>query len=165
VNRPLNLRDKGYVKGEQKVRQSGIPKMSKVRKSAVDANSVWLRLHNDLDVPIAVPTQSIYAPSKKCFFRFPTGQKLFGICGNQEIVIRLSVEDKNGEDVPYGFDWLSYVVLLPKTTVLFSVPLEVLTDGNHIMFASKVLKPSGFSQTDESEVVVHLKFRDSDLPK
>jgi|GEM_PF-1444408 len=171
----IAYKDKVYIKfdhygdmialGEQKVRQSGIPKMSKFRKSAADANAVWLRLHNDLDVPIAVPTQSIYAPSKKCFFRFPTGHKVFGICDKQEIVIRLSVEDKNGEGVPYGFDWFSYVVLLPKTTVLFSVPLEVLTDGNHIRFASKVLKPSGFSQTDESEVVVHLKFRESDLPK
>jgi WD40 repeat protein len=151
--------------GEQKIAETGEPDKSRIKRSAVDANAVWLSLHNDSPLPVSVPTQSMYVRGKKCHFEFPDGQRVYGLCGREEISVWLSLEDKDGNPLRYGFDFGSSVVLLPGKFILFAVPLDVLTNGNAISFAFTFQKPDGTGMAGNFGNAVTLKFRGSSLPK
>lgn len=150
--------------GEQRIAESAEPKKSKVKKAAADASAVWLRLHNDSPLPVSIPTQSMYFGGRRCSFEFPAGQKVSGLCGGSEISVWLGLEDKNGKPLRYGFDFGSSVILLPKTSVLFAVPREVLTEGNAVTFNFTFQKPAGGKEAEGYGNPVTLKFRESDLP-
>jgi WD40 repeat protein len=151
---------------EQKIIESGESTTSKAPKPVGTGNAIWLRLHNDSPLPIKVPTQSMYLRNPKCFWEFSEGKKAFGLCAGREVSIWFGLEDKNGKQIPYGFDFGSLALVLPKTSVLFAVPRDVLQNGNAIRF--------GFTfQTDPDEDLlpdngskqIILRFRESDLPK
>lgn len=151
--------------GQLKMLESDVPNKSKVKTKEADANAIWLRLHNDSALPVKIPTQSMYLPNPKCFYKFSNGQKILGLCDNKEIAVWFGLEDKKGQQIPYGFDFGSSVVILPKTSALFAVPIDVLGNGKAIRFEftfqSEAVdgKPAGYGT---SKV---LRFREADLPK
>ena len=151
--------------GQQRIAESDTPNKSKVKKSAGDANAIWLRLHNDAPIPISVPTQSMYLPNRKCFHKFPDGEKLFGLCDNREISVWLGLEDKDGKPLPYGFDFGSSVILLPGKSALFAVPREILSNGNAIRFFFTFQKSIEGQKIENYGTDKVLRFRESDLPK
>ena len=151
--------------GEQRIAETGEPDKSRIKRSAADANAVWLRLHNDSPLPVSVPTQSMYLTGGKCHFEFPDGQKVYGLCDGKEISVWLSLEDRDGKPLRYGFDFGSSVILLPGKSVLFAVPRDLLRDGNAISFAFTFQKPAGGGKVENSGNATTLKFRESGLPK
>jgi hypothetical protein len=120
--------------GSLRMIENSAPNQSKARKSAADANAVWLRLHNDSRLPIEIPTQSMYLPDRKCFHQFSGSIKVLGLCDGAEIAVWFGLEDKKGKPIPYGFDFGSSAILLPGHSVLFAVPVAVLNNGNAIRF-------------------------------
>src|ERR1041385_180224 len=151
--------------GEQRIAETDTPKKSNLKKSAADANAIWLRLHNDSPLPIEVPTQSMYLANPKCFHKFSNGQKVFGLCDNREISVWLGLEDKDGKPLSYGMDFGSSVILLPGKSVLFAVPIDDLRDGRAIRFEIAFQKPIGGKDVGDYGNKQLLKFRDSDLPR
>jgi WD40 repeat protein len=149
--------------GQQRIVESGEPKTSKLKKPAEEANAVWLRLHNDSPLPVVIPTQSVYLPNKECFFVFPGGQRLSGLCDNREISVWFGLEDKDGKPIPYGFDFGSSAFLLPGKSVLFAVPREILKNGNAVRFAFKFQKPNGENKIENYGNEKTLRFRESEL--
>jgi len=156
-----DMSDPGY----KTMLESDELKESLTKKSVANANAVWLRLHNDSPLPIEIPTQSSYPTNPKCFFTFPRGKKVNGLCVNREINIWHGLEDKTGESLRFGFDFGSSSVLLPHTSVLFPVPLGVLKDGNAIRFDFTFKNASGASEVEDYGNSKTLKFRESDLPE
>lgn len=150
--------------GQQRMAESAEPNKSKVKKSVKDANAIWLRLHNDSPLPIEVPTQSIYLPNKECFFEFSQGAKIVGLCDGKEISIWHGLEDKRGNQIPYGFDFGSMVILLPGKSVLFAVPSEILKDGNAIYFQVTFQKDTEPRKVEDYGPRIRLTYRQSDLP-
>ena len=150
--------------GEQRIAETDTPNKSKVKKSAGDANAIWLRLHNNSPLPISVPTQSMYFLNEKCFHEFSTDQKIFGLCDNREISVWLGLEDKDGPPLPFGFDFGSSVILLPGKSVLFAVPIDVLRDGRAIRFGVTFQKPNAGKDVGDYGNERLLRFRESDLP-
>ena len=151
--------------GEQRIAETDTRKKSKVKKSAADANTIWLRLHNDSPLPISVPTQGMYLANPKCFYQFSTGQKVFGLCDNREISVWLGMEDKDGKPLPYGFDFGSSVILLPGKSVLFAVPIDDLQDGRAIRFDVAFQKPIDGKDVGDYGNKQLLRFHESDLPR
>lgn len=151
--------------GKLRMLESDEPRNSKVLKSAEVANAIWLRLHNDSPLPIRIPTQSMYLPNPKCFFNFSNGTKMLGLCDNREISIWHGLEDKTGKHVPYGFDVGSSAILLPKTSVLFAIPNEILKNGKAIHFSFTFQKESDENKVENYGTDITLKFGESDLPK
>lgn len=150
--------------GELRMAESSQPSRSKVSKDRKDATAVWLRLHNESSLPITIPTQSMYLPDSKCFYQFPSGPKVNGLCDNSEIYVWHGLENKKGESLRYGFDFGSSATLLPKTSVLFPVPLSILKDGNAIRFRYRFLNANSEKVEDYGESVT-IKFREGDIPK
>lgn len=150
--------------GELRMMESGEPNKSKVKKSVNDANAVWLRLHNDSPLPIKIPTQSMYLSKKECFFEFPNGAKVFGLCDGQEISVWHGLDDKSGKAIPFGFDFGSSAFLLPKTSVLFAVPRAILKNGNAIRFSFTFQKDTEAKKVADYGREIELKFREADLP-
>ena len=150
--------------GEQRIMESNEPKKSRVRKPAADANAVWLRLHNDSPLPIEIPTQSMYLPDPKCFHEFPTGRKLVGLCDGREISVWHGLRNKRGEPIPYGFDFGSSAILLPKTWAIFAVPRRALSGGNAISFGYTFQKETEENKVEDYGTGKTLKFGESDLP-
>jgi hypothetical protein len=151
--------------GEQRMVESNEPNMSKIMKTAQEAKAIWLRLHNDSYLPIRIPTQSVYLPDKNCFYELSNGRKEFGLCDGKEISIWHGLENKNGKQIPYGFDFGSSAILLPDTSVVFAVPRIVLGNGNAIRFDFSFLK-----ETDDKKLIEYgakevMRFRESDLAK
>jgi hypothetical protein len=142
-----------------RIMESDEPNKSQVKKSAQDASAVWLRLHNDSPLPIRIPTQSMYLPNQKCFYEFSNGKKLFGLCDSREISIWHGLENKNGKQIPYGFDFGSSAVLLPKTSALFAVPLEILKNNNAIRFDFTFLKETEDDKIGDYGKKIILRFR------
>ncbi|MEP6570560.1 MAG: hypothetical protein ABJC10_12370 [Acidobacteriota bacterium] len=66
--------------------------------------------------------------------------------------------------MPYGFDFGSSAVLLPKTSVLFAVPRAVLKDGNAIRFDFTFKKDDGDHKIEDYGTPNPLRLRESDLP-
>lgn len=149
--------------GELRIMESSEPKKSKVKKSAAESGAVWLRLHNDSPLPIKVPTRSMYLPDSKCFHEFPGGSKLFGLCHDREIGVWFGLENKNGEPIPYGFDFGSNSILLPKTSALFAVPRAALRNGNAIRFGFTFQQETAENKVEDYGEDIVLKFRESDL--
>jgi hypothetical protein len=150
--------------GEQRMVESDEPNKSKVKKSVNAANAIWLRLHNDSALPIKIPTQSMYLPNPKCFYEFPNGKKISGLCNGREISIWHGLENKNGEQIPYGFDFGSSAILRPKTSVLFAVERAVLKNGNAITFGFTFQEETDEKKVEDYGEDIILKFRESDLP-
>ncbi|HEU4508635.1 MAG TPA: PQQ-binding-like beta-propeller repeat protein [Pyrinomonadaceae bacterium] len=150
--------------GEQRIAETDTPNKSTVKKAAKDANAIWLRLHNDSPLPISVPTQSMYLPSGNCFHEFSTGEKISGLCDNREISVWLGLEDKDGQPLPYGFDFGSSVILLPGKSVLFAVSIDALRDGRAIRFAVTFQKPDAKKNVENYGNERLLRLRESDLP-
>jgi hypothetical protein len=150
--------------GEHRILESDEPNKSKVKKSEKDARAVWLRLHNDSSFPIRIPTQSLYLPNPKCFYTYATDKKLFGLCEGREISIWHGLEDKKGKWIPYGFDFGSMAVLLPKTSALFDVPLAILENNNAIRFDFSFLKEDERNKIETYGEPITLRFRRSDIP-
>lgn len=151
--------------GEQRMVESDDANKSKVKKSSEDANAIWLRLHNDSPLPIKIPTQSMYLPNPKCFYEFSNGAKILGLCDNREISLWHGLEGTNGEPIPYGFDFGSSAILLPKTSVLFAVPREILKNGNAIRFSFTFQKEIDENKIEDYGTGIILKFRQLDLPQ
>jgi WD40 repeat protein len=151
--------------GEQRIAESDEPNKSRVKKSAEDSDAIWLRLHNDSPLPISVPTQNMYLPNPKCFYKFPSGNKVLGLCDNREISVWLGLEDKNGKQLPYGFDFGSSVILLPKTSVLFAVPRDRLNDGDAIRFGFTFQNETTKNKVEPYGTAKILRYREADLPK
>src|SRR5262249_54429705 len=120
---------------------------------------------NDSSLPIKIPTQSMYLPNPKCFYEFPNGKKIIGLCDGREISIWHGLENKNGKQIPYGFDFGSSAILLPKTSVLFAVQREVLKNGNAIRFAFTFQNATDEKKVENYGIDTILKFRESDLPQ
>src|SRR4030095_12088459 len=151
--------------GEQRMLESGEPNKRKVKKSLNASNAVWLRLHNDSPLPIKIRTQSMYLPNSKCSYEFPTGKRLLGLCNDREISIWHGLENKSGKQIPYGFDFGSSAILLPKTSVLFAVQREALKNGNAIRFDFTFQKETDENKVEDYGMDIILKFRESDLPQ
>lgn len=150
--------------GNLRLAEPDVPNKSKVKKAASEANAVWLRLHNDSPLPIKIPTQSMYFPQNpNCFYGYANGKKLLGLCDNREISIWHGLEDKKGKAIPYGFDFGSTSILLPQTSVLFPVPLELLKNGQAIHFRYSFLKETNENKIEEYGEELVLKFRQTDL--
>lgn len=150
--------------GEQRMLESDEPNKSKVKKPANEANAIWLRLHNDSPLPIQIPTQSMYLPNPKCFYEFPSGPRIIGLCNGREISVWHGLENKKGEPIPYGFDFGSSAILLPNTSVLFAVPREALKNGNAIRFGFTFQKETDENKVEDYGKDIILRFRESDLP-
>jgi hypothetical protein len=150
--------------GELRMMESGEPNKSKESKPAIDSTAIWVRLHNDSRLPIKIPTQSMYSPNPKCFYEFPGGQKMMGLCDNKEIAVWFGLEDKKGKVIPYGFDFGSSTILLPKTSALFAVAREILRNGNAIRFGFTFQKDDGRDKVSDYGTERILRFRESDLP-
>ena len=144
--------------------ESDEPKKSKENKPAAGAAAVWLRLHNDSPLPIKVPTQSMYLPNPKCFYEFSAGNKVLGLCDDREIALWFGLENQKGIPIPYGFDFGSSAILLPKTSVRFAVPRAVMEKGNAIRFDFTFLKDDGANKIADYGTPKPLRFRESDLP-
>jgi len=149
---------------ELRMLESDEPKKSKERKSAAGATAVWLRLHNDSPLPIRIPTQSLYLPNPKCFYEFSAGNRILGLCDDREIALWFGLESQNSRPIPYGFDFGSNAVLLPKTSVLFAVPRAVMENGNAIRFDFMFMKDDGANRVGDYGTPKPLKFRESELP-
>jgi len=155
--------------GELRMMESSAPKLSTVKKPAAEATAIWLRLHNDSPLPVRIPTQSMYLPQPKCFHQFPSGLKLNGLCDGSEVAIWFGLEDKNGNSVPFGFDFGSAAVLLPKASVLFAVPRDLLEDGRAIRFKFTFQNEGGRTGTGVLSPLDYgtpkpVRFRQADLP-
>jgi WD40 repeat protein len=151
--------------GELRMVESDEPRQSKLKKPAAESSAVWLRLHNDSPLPIKIPTQSMYLPNPKCFFQLPGGQKVFGLCDGREVSIWFGLEDKDGKALPYGFDFGSSAILLPRTSALFAVPREALRGGNVVRFDYSFQKEGVDGKVADYGEEIMLRFRESDLPK
>ena len=75
------------------------------------------------------------------------------------------MEDKDGESIPYGFDFGSSVILLPGKSALFAVDREILRNGNAIRFSFTFQKSIEGKKIENYGTEKALKFRESDLPK
>jgi hypothetical protein len=151
--------------GEKRMVESDEPNESKISRPAEVANAVWLRLHNDSALPIKIPTQSMYLPNKNCLVELKSGRKVFGLCDKREISIWHGLEDRKGKQLPYGFDFGSSSVLLPKTSVLFAIPRELLKDGKAIRFSFTFQNDTVDNKVDDYGKPILLRFGEKDLPK
>ncbi len=151
--------------GQLRMIGSDEPNKSKARRAVKESNAIWLRLHNDSPLPIRIPTQIIYPPNPKCFYEFANGPKIFGLCADREISIWFGLEDKEGEPVPYGFDFGSSVILLPKNSVLFSIPKGALKNNQAIRFSYTFQKETGANKVGAYGTDKVLRFKEADLPE
>jgi WD40 repeat protein len=151
--------------GNLRMLESGEPAKSKVPMPADSSDAVWLRLHNDSPLPIEVPTQSAYFGGRKCFFTFPSGVRMDGLCDGREISVWHGLEDKGGQRIPFGFDFGSSSVLLPKTSAVFAVPRKILTDGNSIVFTFKFQNENEDGKIADFGTARTLKFSETDIAK
>jgi len=149
--------------GELRLVESDAPDQSKLRKSRRDASAIWLCLHNDSSLPIRIPTLSMYIPNPKCFFDFSAGNRILGICDNREISVWFGLENKKGKPIPYGFDFGSSAILLPRTSVLFPVPRPVLSNGNAIVFDFTFQAETDAVKNGDYGTAKTLRFREADL--
>ena len=92
--------------------ETGAANTSLIRKSAEDADGIWLRLRNNSPLPIRFRTDSIYLPRPGCER---------GLCDGAEVSIQYEIEEANGTAVPYGMDMAFMSTLPPGASVLFSV--------------------------------------------
>ena len=107
--------------------------MSLMRRDEADATGIWLILRNDSRLPIYLSTDSIYIRSgSKCGYQSSRNKFFAGLCDGSEIGMKFSVLDANGNPVRYGTDVSGKSMLPPNTSVLFSVPRQLLKEGRTI---------------------------------
>lgn len=149
--------------GQNRIAESPEPNKSKVRKAAKESGAVWLRLHNDSPLPIHVPTQSMYFSDHKCFYEYGNGKKLSGLCDGNEISVWHGLEDRNGKTIPYGYDFGSGAILLPQTSVLFAVQLDILQNQQAVRFNVTFQKETNENKIENYGQPITLRFKQSDL--
>jgi hypothetical protein len=87
------------------------------------------------------------------------------LCKDREIDVWFGLKDKTGKYLPYGFDFGSSAVLLPNSSVLFPVPLDLLKDGQYIVFdyAFQNVKVSENDDSWDYGKKIELKFGKADI--
>lgn len=146
--------------------ETGRPNKSLIRRDESEATGIWLRLHNNSSLPINLWTESIYLPTeKKCGYRTSAGRFFNGLCEGSEIGIRFSVLDAKGNPIRYGFDFGGISILPPNTSVLFSVPRELLREGLSIVVRYQFLNEDVKGKLVEYAKKRELRLAESDLAK
>jgi len=115
--------------GSLRFSETGEPDKSRLRTSNKEAEAIWLRLHNDSPLPISLLASVPYLDAMKCEHQFAEGNIIRGLCLDKEISLQLDFEDKDGKAVPPFYDNSFVVNLLPKTSLLFAVPLRDLEES------------------------------------
>ena len=151
--------------GQKKLLETSEPSKSKVTKLEDDATAIWLRIHNDSPLPVRIPTQSIYMPDPTCFFEFASGKRIVGLCDKREISIWHGLEDRNGNAIPYGFDFGSSMILLPKTSAIFSIASHLLENGKVIRFAIRFQNDGIEKSVEDYGEEIVLRVTKADLPE
>lgn len=136
--------------GETRLAETGRPNKSLSQQSDTLATGIWLRLLNASRLPINLSTESIYLPpKKKCGYQTGQGKFFYGLCEGAEIGIRFSVLDSNGKPLRYGFDFGGISMVPPNTSVMFSVPRELLREGRSIVVSYKFLNVNSRGKLEE----------------
>lgn len=136
--------------GETRLAETGRPNKSLSQQSDTLATGIWLRLLNASRLPINLSTESIYLPTKKkCGYQTGQGKFFYGLCEGAEIGIRFSVLDTNGKPLRYGFDFGGISMVPPNTSVVFSVPRELLREGRSIVVSYKFLNVNSKGKLEE----------------
>jgi len=151
---------------ETRLAESAQPNKSQTRRAESEANGIWLRLHNDSSLPINLWTESIYLPTEvKCGYKTSGDKFFYGLCEGSEIGIRFAVLDAKGNAVPYGLDFGGISMLPPKTSVLFSVPRELLREGRSIVVGYQFLNADAKGNLVDYGKGHELRFTEPDLRK
>ena len=117
--------------------ETGLANMSLIRKPKSEATGVWFRFQNNSSLPISLATQSSYLTrDKKCGYESRT-RYFAGPCNGAEVIVRFSVFDGKGEQVAYGSHVGFISILPPQTTVLFSVPKQLLEGRGSVVIRYK----------------------------
>jgi WD40 repeat protein len=151
---------------ETRLAETGRPNKSLIRQDESEATGIWLRLHNNSRLPINLETESIYLPTEnKCGYRTSTGKFFDGLCQGSEIGIQFSVLDAKGNPIRYGFDFGGISMLPPNTSVLFSVPRELLRERKSIVVRYQFLNEDVKGKLVEYAKKRELRLAESDLAK
>ncbi|HEY6190580.1 MAG TPA: WG repeat-containing protein [Pyrinomonadaceae bacterium] len=151
---------------ETRIAETGQPNKSLSRQIRKEATGVWLRLHNDSPLPINISTESIYLPGKeRCGYQSVNGTFYNGLCEGAEIGIRVGVFDTRGKPVRYGFDFGGISVVPPKTSVLFSLPRDLLREGRYVVVYYKFQKETAKEKLDDYGKEREIKVTESKLPQ
>lgn len=148
--------------------ETGAPNNSLIRRDEADATGIWLRLHNNSNLPISFLTFSSYlSASTKCGYNTSTNKFFNGLCDGSEIGIKFSVVDAYGRPVNYGFGlhMAAISMLPPNTSVLFSFPKAFLGDGRSIRFSYSFLNEDDRGKLAEYGQKRTLTFSQSQLSK
>ena len=152
--------------GETRIAETGRPNTSLIRRDESEATGIWLRLHNNSRLPINLWTESIFLPTdEKCGYRTSTGKFFNGLCESSEFGIRFSVFDAKGNPVRYGFDFGGISMLPPNTSMLFSVPRELLREGRSIVVRYQFLNEDVKGKLVEYAKQRELRFTERNLVK
>jgi len=79
--------------------------------------------------------------------------------------IRFAVLDANGKPLRYGFDFGGISMLPPNTSVLFSVPRELLREGRSIVVTYKFLNQNAKGKLEEYGKEREITFSEANLTK
>jgi WD40 repeat protein len=150
--------------GETRFAETGRPNKSLSQQSDILATGIWLRLLNASRLPINLSTESIYLPTKKkCGYQTGQGKFFYGLCESAEIGIRFSVLDTNGKPLRYGFDFGGISMVPPNTSVVFSVPRELLREGRSIVVSYKFLNVNSKGKLEEYGKEREITFSEANL--
>ena len=157
----------GEMKNPDKLRriESGEPNKSKAKKPAAQAHALWMRLHNDSPLPIKIPTQTLYQSNPNCYYSFGNNRKLAGLCNDMEVSIWFRRENAGSEPSQHGFSYIPTVFLLPKTSILFPIPKEALTETNSVKLDYIFQEETDENDIDDYGAAITLRIRASDLPQ
>lgn len=151
---------------ETRIAETGRPNTSLIRREESEATGIWLRLHNNSRLPIKLWTENIVLPTdEKCGYRTSTGKTFNGLCESSEFGIRFSVLDAKGKPVRYGFDFGGISMLPPNTSMLFSVPRELLREGRSIVVRYQFLNEGLKGKLVEYAKERELRFTERNLGK
>lgn len=109
--------------------------------------------------------RSWYLPDPNCFFEFPSGKRIVGLCDKREISIWHGLEDSKGTLIPYGFDFGSSMILLPKTSALFPIPRHLLEKGRAIRFVVRFQNEGLEKGVEDYGDKIIMRYRESDIPE
>lgn len=151
---------------ETRIAETGRPNKSLSTQSKEEATGIWLRLHNDSPLPISISTESIYLPGKeRCGYQGSAGTFYSGLCEGAEIGIRVGVFDARGKPVRYGFDFGGISMVPPKTSVLFSLPRDLLREGRYIVVYYRFQKEAAKDKLDDYGKGREIKFSEAKFSK